>query len=40
MDENNVLDATTAFVSLALFAILRNPLSWLPFLVTHLVQVS
>ncbi|XP_038108731.1 multidrug resistance-associated protein 1 [Culex quinquefasciatus] len=38
MDENNVLDATTAFVSLALFAILRNPLSWLPFLVTHLVQ--
>uniref|UniRef100_A0A1Q3FS39 ABC-type glutathione-S-conjugate transporter n=2 Tax=Culex tarsalis TaxID=7177 RepID=A0A1Q3FS39_CULTA len=38
MDENNVLDATTVFVSLALFTILRNPLSWLPFLVTHLVQ--
>ncbi|XP_058451157.1 multidrug resistance-associated protein 1 isoform X4 [Malaya genurostris] len=40
VDENNVLDATTAFVSLALFNILRFPLSMLPMLISNLVQTS
>lgn len=40
VDENNVLDATTAFVSLSLFNILRFPLSMLPMLISNLVAVS
>ncbi|XP_053695519.1 multidrug resistance-associated protein 1 isoform X1 [Sabethes cyaneus] len=40
VDENNVLNATTAFVSLALFNILRFPLSMLPMLISNLVQTS
>uniref|UniRef100_A0A1Q3FWR2 ABC-type glutathione-S-conjugate transporter n=2 Tax=Culex tarsalis TaxID=7177 RepID=A0A1Q3FWR2_CULTA len=40
VDENNVLDATTAFVSLALFNILRFPLSMLPMLISNMVQTS
>lgn len=39
VDENNVLDATKAFVSLSLFNILRFPLSMLPMLITNLIQV-
>lgn len=38
MDENNHLDAQTAFVSLALFNILRFPLGWLPMMVTFAMQ--
>ncbi|XP_062549079.1 multidrug resistance-associated protein 1-like isoform X2 [Armigeres subalbatus] len=38
MDENNHLDAQTAFVSLALFNILRVPLGWLPMMVTFAMQ--
>lgn len=40
VDENNVLNATTAFVSLALFNILRFPLSMLPMLISNMVQTS
>ena len=40
VDENNVLDASTAFVSLSLFNILRFPLSMLPMLISNMVQVS
>jgi hypothetical protein len=40
VDENNVLDAKTAFTSLALFNILRFPLSMLPMLISNMVQVS
>lgn len=40
IDDNNVLDAKTAFVSLSLFNILRFPLSMLPMLISNLVQVS
>ena len=36
---DNVLDAEKAFVSLALFNILRFPLSMLPQLIASLVQV-
>ncbi|KAL5244983.1 hypothetical protein ACI65C_012393 [Semiaphis heraclei] len=37
-DDNHVLDAETAFVSLSLFTILRFPLTMLPTLVSNLVQ--
>lgn len=40
IDENNVLDSTTAFVSLSLFNILRFPLSMLPMMIGNIVQVS
>ncbi|XP_046388552.1 multidrug resistance-associated protein 1-like [Ischnura elegans] len=39
IDENNVLDSQTAFVSLSLFNILRFPLYMLPFMISSLVQV-
>jgi ATP-binding cassette subfamily C (CFTR/MRP) protein 1 len=39
-DERNILDATTAFVSLALFQILKFPMALLPYLVAAFVQVS
>ena len=39
-DENNVLDAQKAFTSLALFNILRFPLSMLPMMITSAVQAS
>ena len=35
IDENNVLDANTAFVSLTLFNLLRIPLNILPMLVSY-----
>ncbi|XP_020285956.1 multidrug resistance-associated protein 1 isoform X1 [Pseudomyrmex gracilis] len=38
IDENNVLDSTTAFVSLSLFNILRFPLSMLPMMIGNIVQ--
>ncbi|XP_062549081.1 multidrug resistance-associated protein 1-like isoform X2 [Armigeres subalbatus] len=38
IDENNHLDAQTAFVSLALFNILRVPMGWLPMMVTFAMQ--
>uniref|UniRef100_A0AAG5CWJ4 ABC-type glutathione-S-conjugate transporter n=2 Tax=Anopheles atroparvus TaxID=41427 RepID=A0AAG5CWJ4_ANOAO len=38
MDENNILDPQTAFVSLALFNILRFPLGMLPMMVTFSMQ--
>ncbi|TRY93220.1 hypothetical protein DNTS_014361 [Danionella cerebrum] len=40
MDEGNVLDAQKAFVSLALFNILRFPLNMLPMLISSMVQAS
>uniref|UniRef100_A0A1B6EGY9 ABC-type glutathione-S-conjugate transporter n=1 Tax=Clastoptera arizonana TaxID=38151 RepID=A0A1B6EGY9_9HEMI len=40
VDENNVLDAQKAFVSLSLFNILRFPLSMLPMLISNMVQTS
>lgn len=40
IDENNVLDAKTAFVALSLFNILRLPLSLLPTLISDAIQVS
>ncbi|CAH1707315.1 unnamed protein product [Chironomus riparius] len=40
VDDNNVLDAKTAFTSLALFNILRFPLSMLPMLISNMVQTS
>lgn len=39
-DEKNVLDAQKAFVSLALFNILRFPLNMLPMVISSMVQVS
>ncbi|XP_012682680.2 multidrug resistance-associated protein 1 isoform X2 [Clupea harengus] len=39
-DENNVLDAQKAFVSLALFNILRFPLNMLPMVISSMVQAS
>ncbi|XP_077131251.1 multidrug resistance-associated protein 1 isoform X1 [Ranitomeya variabilis] len=39
-DENNVLDAEKAFVSLALFNILRFPLNMLPMVISSMVQAS
>ncbi|XP_058820116.1 multidrug resistance-associated protein 1-like [Topomyia yanbarensis] len=38
VDENNVLDPTTAFVSLALFNILRFPLAMFPMMITFAMQ--
>ncbi|KAM4525784.1 ATP-binding cassette sub-family C member 3 isoform 2-T2 [Fundulus diaphanus] len=40
VDENNVLDAERAFVSLSLFNILRFPLNMLPQVISGLVQAS
>ncbi|MGH0124218.1 UNVERIFIED_CONTAM: hypothetical protein FKN15_024647 [Acipenser sinensis] len=40
VDENNVLDAEKAFVSLALFNILRFPLNMLPMVISSMVQAS
>uniref|UniRef100_A0AAQ5YZ93 ATP-binding cassette, sub-family C (CFTR/MRP), member 3 n=1 Tax=Amphiprion ocellaris TaxID=80972 RepID=A0AAQ5YZ93_AMPOC len=40
VDENNVLDAEKAFVSLSLFNILRFPLNMLPQVISSMVQVS
>ncbi|GIX88296.1 multidrug resistance-associated protein 1 [Caerostris darwini] len=40
IDENNHLDASTAFVSLSLFNIMRFPLTMLPHLITTMVMVS
>ncbi|KAG5674807.1 hypothetical protein PVAND_004755 [Polypedilum vanderplanki] len=40
VDDNNILDAKTAFTSLALFNILRFPLSMLPMLISNMVQTS
>lgn len=39
VDENNILDAEKAFVSLALFNILRFPLNILPMVISSIVQV-
>ena len=39
VDENNILDAEKAFVSLALFNILRFPLSMVPQVISNIVQV-
>lgn len=38
-DESHVLDAQKAFVSLALFNILRFPLNMLPMVISSMVQV-
>jgi len=38
-DENNILDAEKAFVSLSLFNILRFPLSMFPNVISNVVQV-
>ncbi|KAL6447244.1 hypothetical protein ACFW04_001485 [Cataglyphis niger] len=38
IDENNVLNSTTAFVSLSLFNILRFPLSMLPMMIGNIVH--
>ena len=38
IDENNVLDANTAFVSLTLFNLLRIPLNILPMLVSIIIR--
>ncbi|KAK9886056.1 hypothetical protein WA026_014839 [Henosepilachna vigintioctopunctata] len=38
VDENNVLDASTAFVSITIFNILRIPMSLLPMIVSMTVQ--
>ncbi|KAL0992606.1 hypothetical protein UPYG_G00095640 [Umbra pygmaea] len=40
VDERNVLDAQKAFVSLALFNILRFPLNMLPMVISSMVQAS
>uniref|UniRef100_A0A5F9C1S4 Multidrug resistance-associated protein 1 n=1 Tax=Oryctolagus cuniculus TaxID=9986 RepID=A0A5F9C1S4_RABIT len=40
VDENNILDAQKAFVSLALFNILRFPLNILPMVISSIVQAS
>lgn len=40
VDENNVLDAEKAFVSLSLFNILKMPLNMLPQLISGLTQVT
>lgn len=39
VNENNILDAKKAFVSLALFNILRFPLNILPMVISSIVQV-
>ncbi|XP_074036465.1 multidrug-Resistance like Protein 1 isoform X3 [Leptinotarsa decemlineata] len=38
VDENNVLDANKAFVSISLFNIIRFPLSMLPMMISNLIQ--
>ncbi|KAK9886060.1 hypothetical protein WA026_014842 [Henosepilachna vigintioctopunctata] len=38
VDEKNVLDAPTAFVSISLFNILRFPLSMLPMMISNMIQ--
>lgn len=40
VDENNVLDAEKAFVSLSLFNILKIPLNMLPQLISGMTQVN
>lgn len=40
MDENNVLDAQRAFVSLSLFNIMRFPLAMLPMVIMIVVQAG
>ncbi|XP_043474514.1 multidrug resistance-associated protein 1 isoform X1 [Leptopilina heterotoma] len=40
VDENNILDSSTAFVSLTYFNILRFPLSMLPMMISNVVQAS
>ncbi|XP_074476742.1 ATP-binding cassette sub-family C member 3 isoform X2 [Sebastes fasciatus] len=40
VDENNILDAERAFVSLSLFNILRFPLNMLPQVISSIVQAS
>ena len=40
IDENNILDAEKAFVSLSLFNILRFPLNMLPQVISSMVQVG
>ncbi|XP_053309482.1 ATP-binding cassette sub-family C member 3 [Spea bombifrons] len=40
VDENNILDAEKAFVSLSLFNILRFPLNMLPQVISNLAQAS
>lgn len=40
VDQNNVLDAEKAFVSVSLFNILKIPLNMLPQLITNLAQVT
>uniref|UniRef100_A0A2K5NEP1 Multidrug resistance-associated protein 1 n=1 Tax=Cercocebus atys TaxID=9531 RepID=A0A2K5NEP1_CERAT len=40
IDKNNILDAQKAFVSLALFNILRFPLNILPMVISSIVQAS
>uniref|UniRef100_A0A8C0LJ28 Multidrug resistance-associated protein 1 n=1 Tax=Canis lupus dingo TaxID=286419 RepID=A0A8C0LJ28_CANLU len=40
VDKNNILDAQKAFVSLALFNILRFPLNILPMVISSIVQAS
>lgn len=39
IDEKNILDAQKAFVSLALFNILRFPLNMLPMVISNIVEV-
>lgn len=39
MDENNNLDPNTAFVSLTLFNMLRQPLNFIPRIIQGLTQV-
>ncbi|KAK9886059.1 hypothetical protein WA026_014841 [Henosepilachna vigintioctopunctata] len=38
MDEKNVLDASTAFVSISLFNLLQFPLSMLPMMLSNIIQ--
>lgn len=40
VDDNNILNANTAFVSLSLFNILRAPLMLLPMMITSLIQIQ
>jgi len=40
MDDKNNLDPNTAFVSLALFNMLRQPLNFIPRIIQGLTQVS
>lgn len=40
LDEKNILDAETAFVSLSLLNILRMPLNMLPTVINNFVTVS